>query len=131
MINCRYSTSTQPGDETWQQIAAQVARMSGMLYFPADREARRELVIALCNCNDLSEATAIIDNYVERESRCPTPADIRKAIWDSRPPEPNTEQHYARRCKQCSGTGWITVERYGYYGARECECRSKVNEADI
>jgi len=106
--------------------ARQVARLSGLVGFPADVTPQAELVSALARAPDEATARRAIDEWLSEERYAPTPADIVALLrrleagadlyreWS---PDPHP-------CRTCGGTGWEPVDMgNGYSGVRRCACR--------
>lgn len=116
MLNCQQKDD----DKVWESLKAQVARMAQLKGFPWEKEAKRELVLALQCADSLDQAKAYVDGIIESataDAECPLPGDIRRSI-NSRKlpvlPDP--------ACEKCAGGGWIIVERAGISAADRCGC---------
>lgn len=121
MINCKY----EQGDPTWDALVKQVARMSGMERFPYETQAKRELVLALCNCFSLEEAVMVVSDFVHYGRFCPTAGEVRAKIYDLRPPDPP----YSQQCLSCDGTGFVHITKGMYSAVKDCSCRRAKIEA--
>ena len=108
--------------------AQQVARLSGLVGFPADLTPQAELVSALTQAPDERTARKAIDEWLSEERYAPTPADITALLRRLQFGETMYTQWepVLDPCPRCSGTGWEPVEMGdGYSGVRRCACRRK------
>lgn len=55
----------------------QIARLSGLIYFPAAQPAQKELVAALMeSAENEDHATAMVTDWIRENRETPTPADF-------------------------------------------------------
>lgn len=103
MIQCK----NQDGDSTWERLKLQVERLAGMSFFPREKAAIRELVIALKYANSMEQAELGVNEVLSSstsDTRCPMPYDLRliiKAIQDRHDRQP--------KCSLCHGNSVISV----------------------
>lgn len=116
MIQCK----PVKGDETWELLKKQVLRMAGMLGFPREPAALKELGLALREAETVEHAESIIGEILETavsDTRCPMPAQIRAKARAGR-----MESRPDPYCHKCGGDGWVFVIRGMYSGADRCTC---------
>jgi len=84
--------------------------------------ARLELVTALVEAApDEPAAAAWVSRWLAEKRNCPRPADIRagfRGVAGVPPGEPKAQYG----CSLCGGTGWISKEIGGVWGAKRCAC---------
>ncbi len=86
------------------QAIRQLERLSGLDYFPKDKPARRELMLALQCAITEDIAAQVVTDWLAESGECPKPANLRHNI-NSRQ-EALVEQR--RRCDTCGGSGFVT-----------------------
>jgi len=115
---------------------AQVKRLAGLDFFPAEPAAVRELVSALAPAKSESLARICIDSFLAEMTQCPKPAEIRRVLFDisvEKEWQPADEKERSR-CERCNGSGWVHEVRviraphYGPHGSKNlyamrCPCR--------
>src|SRR5690348_8147898 len=90
--------------------AEQIARLAGLEDFPKGyKEAIAELVIALQGAKSDHHAKEIIDTWMQPPpKKCPTPADLRMAVYA----EDHEEYKLpAATCERCGGTGFVSFTK--------------------
>jgi hypothetical protein len=85
---------------------AQVARLSGLDYYPRNPEAFGELVTALKEATDEIQAYAAISEFTQSENQCPKPADIARVLHSLKQREEKASWLEGKRCPHCSGSGF-------------------------
>lgn len=89
----------------------QVARFTGLDFFPQESAARKELVKAAQTAMSEEILFAAVSDWMESSSKCPKPAEIR-AFISSR----NFETQERRtKCQRCGGSGAVTIWRLVTY----------------
>lgn len=85
------------------ESSKQIERLSGLDYFPKEPAARKELRLVGERAASVQILTKIIDSWIADHNKCPTPADLRRAIFDFQGgvtvPKPDSN------CARCGGTG--------------------------
>ena len=83
---------------------AQLTRMMGLNFFPADKPAQLELAKALQAANSPEIIKAVVDEWLASNSDRPTPADLRRLVGDK-----NQERAQLRKkCSACNGDAAVT-----------------------
>lgn len=103
---------------------AQVLRLSGLVRFPQHIEAVTELVSAIQTAPTEDAARAFIGDWLHTQTDTPTPCDIYqtfKPVGDVPLFEPRLEY----KCKACSDTGFVPVERGGVSAVAPCACKTE------
>lgn len=80
-------STQEPGEQTWEALKAQVARLGQLDGYPKPEfqvEAFRELVVALQNAETLEDAKNFIDDVMMCEMVCPKPSQLRDMIRNAR-----------------------------------------------
>lgn len=83
-------------------------RFAGLPGYPDETGARREIALAIQCFTSEQQARKFVDEWLAHEVRCPLPATIRKAAFDSKDRE-NTSWLESKRCPDCSGSGFRMV----------------------
>lgn len=110
----------------------EIGRLIGLDYFPSDPKAINELVVALTYAETNIIAVAVINEWLEDQSRRPTPAALRRMVADHNEArkatmreEGDREQQAMRPdCSRCGDHGFVG----GYVGTSHdgpwgwCEC---------
>ena len=105
--------------------SAQIKRLTGLSFFPTEKEAVRELLMALPIAPTEKIAKSTVDYFLATVTECPKPAQIRER---AQPPE---EEGYQApgptRCNACGDTGFVrqVITRNGqeYDFAAPCGCK--------
>jgi hypothetical protein len=118
---------------TTREAATEIERMSGMKFYPrgADQEpALLELCHELERADTAQIAKRVIDDVLGYETEAPTPAVIRRMVFDAnekaKPPARSEQRPSAGRCPNCEGTGVLAGLAFGpprmCAPATWCEC---------
>ena len=130
MIDCKQ----QSGDPVWEQLKSQIDRLGQLRGFPKpefEAAAYRELVLALQSANTVSEATRIVDDWVQNGRDCPFPVDLRREVYDRQEKvsserliaAPVASPTHCRRCGDCGFYGGHIGTKYdGPW--KLCDCRA-------
>lgn len=86
------------------QAIRQLERLSGLDYFPKDKPARRELMLAMQCAITEDIAAQVVSDWLSESGECPKPADLRRNIYSRQ--EGLLEQR--RKCPACNGAGFTT-----------------------
>lgn len=106
---------------TEKHCSRQVRRMGGLDGYPAETEARVELVVALVEaCGSDEHATRVISAVMAECTRTPKPADLRAMARSL------AEERARSGCERCI-EGWVYDAARG--GVRRCECNRKAGAA--
>ena len=93
----------------------QIERLEGLPGFPVGHPAAiLELAKALETAPSGQAAEQWVTDWLANEAVCPVPAEVRAAFRQ----EPKPPQD----CLLCGGTGWISKEIGGVWGAKRCAC---------
>lgn len=93
------------------QAIKQLERLSGLDFFPKEKPARKELVLALqCAITD-DIAAQVVSEWLAESNVCPKPAELRRLIYSRQ--EAILEN--LRKCHMCGGSGILTVWRLVTY----------------
>lgn len=86
MINCEHHSA----DPTWAAVMKQLFRLAHLeapfgsaALASLSREALQDYMCALLTCDSLDEVTQVVDDYAMNESMRPTPADIRRKVYEA------------------------------------------------
>ena len=98
----------------------QLARMTGLHFFPKEGAAARELKLAIMVAETPTIAERVVDDIVATMHDAPTPKLIREMANDA-----NEKAELKRKmgCVKCDWTGWRHVIRGGYSGVERCGCQ--------
>ncbi len=114
----------------------QIARLDATSNFHMKTDpAIGELVETLrVNANDEHEAEAAVSLWIQHERECPTPADVRNALAETREGKPGSAnpEPPRGRCADCKDLGYVMVDQIiGQPGnervvmaAKRCGCRA-------
>lgn len=101
-------------------------RMSGFDFFPAEAEAIKELRLAVESAHDEAVADAVVTDLIRNaiDRKCPTPADIWRAMRAANPRDVQEwvshEHQFKTRCPDCGDTGFTSEDRDGIPVATRC-----------
>lgn len=101
--------------------AAQVSRFSQLDWFPREAAGLNELVKAMQTAPNEFAAEYVATEWLREAREAPKPSDIMRALQGER----DKMEKAVNNCKKCNGTGMVIVERGGFTGARDCECRHR------
>jgi hypothetical protein len=122
VINCKFNST----DPMWVALGSQVMRLEQLWGFPKGAEAKRELCVALANCDSITEAEKIIDLFLRTETteRCPTPPELRQRI---------TAEHARDEVDSTTAEihNWRTTFRNGSRADREALLREHSHLLDL
>lgn len=83
----------------------QAKRFAGLINYPAETAAKREIALAIQCFATEGQAEAFVDGWIANESLSPLPAAIRKAAYEAKEAE-NADWLENKRCPDCSGSGY-------------------------
>lgn len=82
----------------------EIAKLSGLDFWPQSREAKAELVSALQHFDTNQKAQKWVSDWLTYQTQCPKPAEIREAAY--------REQGQTQRgCSKCGGRMFIHEQR--------------------
>jgi hypothetical protein len=116
---------------TGPESAKHIERLSGMDFYPhSDKPALRELRVAGESAHSSLVLAKVIDNWLESETRCPKPAELRRLIHESH------SRFVQSKCEICSNSGWVTVWKLityypGTFNIKHCETLPQDFEASV
>lgn len=93
-----------------QETKQQLRRLSALAYFPSDPVALEELGRAAETAGTPAAQDAI-GEWLNTQSRCPSPAELRAAVLAARDRSAAPKD----KCAGCDGNGWVTVYRLVTY----------------
>jgi hypothetical protein len=102
-----------------EHIAArEVERLAVLRKFPDTAAALEELTVAVQQAASEDHARRVITSFTQHEDFCPSPKQIREALWNSRPAAREAEPIVDPVCKCCAGWGLAGPPRSKTY----CAC---------
>jgi hypothetical protein len=107
---------------TEKEAGDQLARLSGLDYFPkkADRYALRELRLAAEVATTEAVLDVVITDWLHSNSKAPSPADLRRLIFDRN--EAIDRDERKGKCKDCGGSYFVT----GWFLISYDDCRRRI-----
>jgi hypothetical protein len=99
-----------------------VTCFSGLHFYPKAEQAISVLIDAVeRSVTDKDHGKRLVSQWLEDQEcgmNCPTPADIRRIAWATKP---DTDER--PDCPKCHGTGFKYTMIDGVEHAKKCECR--------
>jgi len=106
-----------------QFCSEQMARLSGLPGYPKTEEAKREFIDTLQGAFSFVGGGDVLRQWVtdvlHEVEFCPSQADAWRAGHRLRPAK--QQPH----CRQCDGTGWRPVIKYGVECVERCVCQPR------
>lgn len=88
-----------------KQAAGQVERLCGLDFFPKEKAARKELLLAAQSADSEEILKMAVADWVAERGQCPKPSELRRVINSL-----NEKFHTAvAKCSICFGAGVVTI----------------------
>ena len=104
-----------------QFAGEQTLRFSGLPGFPRVPEGIRELKGALMLCDTERICKLIVGDWLARNKKSPTPADLLAMVWAANEPSDRSK----RKCRVCGGCGCMTEWYLVTYAANTYRIRRR------
>ena len=104
----------------------EIAKLSGLDFWPKEREGKLALVTALQHFDTNQKAQKFISDWLTYQTQCPKPAEIREAAYREQGDRPHG-------CTRCAGRMFVSERRVidgKYYDfSAMCECHPGKKQA--